>query len=682
LKSVRQYPALLEKGEGHIMKTSKLCLQLGAIVVLLVLLSGLPTARALGGPQAQTIGAAAIGTAITYQGQLKDGSGNPVTATCEFNFSLWDSLSGGSQAAGTSTLDKPAVAVTDGYFTVQLDFGNNGFNGLPRFLQISVKCGGETSFTSLNPRQPLTPAPYALYAAAAGNAGNAASVTNGLYSTGSYANPAWLTSLAGSKISGAVASATNADTVDGLHASAFEKHYAYVVTVAKSGGDFSSISAAVNAIIDASAASPYLVYVAPGVYNEQVTMKPYVDIEGSGELSTKITYGGSSSITTGTVIGADNAELRFISVENTGGNTNAVALYNDNASPHFSHLTATVAGATTSNYGIFNTNNSSPTMSNLTILAKGTSGDNCAVRNNYSNPTMTEISASASGGVNGIGVKNYYSAPLMMDVIANASGGIMNTGVDNYHATPIMNGGSYTATGGQNSYGMKNESFSDAVMQNVVVSAKDGTSANTGILNSESSPVIKGVSVSSSGGTSTTGVFNYLGSSPTMTDVSASAADGTNNYGVFNENTDTNPTLTNVTATATGGTKTYGVWNDQGASPSFTGLTATASGASSGNYGMWNDSVSVTIQNSGLSASSGSPMDGMHNVATTAGSYTVKISNSVVSGATSTIYSVSGFTVDIGDTQLIGSGVQGSGVTYLCVGAYTGAFTGLDSTCH
>ena len=38
--------------------------------------------------------------------------------------------------------------------------------------------------------------------------GNAATVTNGLYSTGSYSNPTWLTSISGSIVSGAVASAT------------------------------------------------------------------------------------------------------------------------------------------------------------------------------------------------------------------------------------------------------------------------------------------------------------------------------------------------------------------------------------------------------------------------------------------------------------------------------------------
>ena len=39
--------------------------------------------------------------------------------------------------------------------------------------------------------------------------GNAATVTNGVYTNGSYSDPAWITSLAGSKISGTVTTATN-----------------------------------------------------------------------------------------------------------------------------------------------------------------------------------------------------------------------------------------------------------------------------------------------------------------------------------------------------------------------------------------------------------------------------------------------------------------------------------------
>lgn len=46
--------------------------------------------------------------------------------------------------------------------------------------------------------------------------GNAGSVTNGVYTTGSYADPSWITSLAGAKISGAV---TNSNQLGGVAAS-------------------------------------------------------------------------------------------------------------------------------------------------------------------------------------------------------------------------------------------------------------------------------------------------------------------------------------------------------------------------------------------------------------------------------------------------------------------------------
>lgn len=46
--------------------------------------------------------------------------------------------------------------------------------------------------------------------------GNAATVTNGLYSTGSYSNPSWLTALAGSKISGNISG--NAANITGIAA--------------------------------------------------------------------------------------------------------------------------------------------------------------------------------------------------------------------------------------------------------------------------------------------------------------------------------------------------------------------------------------------------------------------------------------------------------------------------------
>ena len=102
-----------------------------------------------------------LSTSFTYQGQLKQ-DGNLVNGTCDFLFSLWDALTGGSQVG--STLDRPNVSVANGLFTIpDLDFGGSAFTGEARWLEISVRCpAGSGSYTALDPRQALTAAPYAL----------------------------------------------------------------------------------------------------------------------------------------------------------------------------------------------------------------------------------------------------------------------------------------------------------------------------------------------------------------------------------------------------------------------------------------------------------------------------------------------------------------------------------------
>lgn len=57
--------------------------------------------------------------------------------------------------------------------------------------------------------------------------------------------------------------------------------YAQTITVAKSGGDYTSIKSAIDSITDASGSKPYTVYVYPGFYMEDpITLKQYVAVEG------------------------------------------------------------------------------------------------------------------------------------------------------------------------------------------------------------------------------------------------------------------------------------------------------------------------------------------------------------------------------------------------------------------
>jgi hypothetical protein len=117
----------------------------------------------------------AQGTAFTYQGRLND-SGAPATGSYDLQFSLYASAANGALIAGP--LNNPATGVTNGLFTVTLDFGNQ-FPGTDRWLEIAVRTNGGGGFSTLAPRQKLTPAPYAIFAGGANSAGLSGPVGNG-----------------------------------------------------------------------------------------------------------------------------------------------------------------------------------------------------------------------------------------------------------------------------------------------------------------------------------------------------------------------------------------------------------------------------------------------------------------------------------------------------------------------
>ena len=106
-----------------------------------------------------------LGTGFSYQGQLKS-SGSAVTATCDFQFSLWDALSSGSQKGATQTVT--GVVVTNGLFTTTVnsggEFGATGFAGQARWLGVAVRCPtGVGGYQGLTPRTELGVAPFAAY---------------------------------------------------------------------------------------------------------------------------------------------------------------------------------------------------------------------------------------------------------------------------------------------------------------------------------------------------------------------------------------------------------------------------------------------------------------------------------------------------------------------------------------
>ena len=505
-----------------------------SILLIVLLMSSTASARPLN---------VTLGTGFTYQGKLSDG-GAPANGAYDFEFTLYDALSDGSQVG--STVTQGGVTVTDSLFMVQLDFGDV-FDGTALFLSIGVKPGGSVgTYTTLTPRQQMTATPSALYASKApwsGLTGVPAGFAddtddNTTYTAGSgLALNSGAFSVTGAPWSGLTGvPAGFADNTDdnttytagsglALNSGAFsvtgapwsgltdvpagfadgvdnDSSYQNLVIVAKSGGNFTTITDALNSITEAAADNHYLIYVAPGTYIEQVTMKQYVDIEGAGELATKITSLSRDSENTGTLVGANDAELRFLTVENTGGKAYAVAIFIPAASLRLTKVSASASGGVNYNYGVYSRS---------------------------SLPTMTNVSASASGGMNSYGVYNWVSSSTMTNVTATASGGTENRGVYNYQSSPMMTHVTASASGGTYNYGVYNL-LSSLMMTNATITASGGTfTFNFGVNNNQSSSTINNSVISASDGSPNYGIYNLASTGSYTVQVNNSQVSGSTN---------------------------------------------------------------------------------------------------------------------------------------------------------
>lgn len=95
-------------------------------------------------------------------------------------------------------------------------------------------------------------------------------------------------------------------------------NYAQIITVAKSGGEYTTVQAAINSILDATSAKRYLVRVMPGTWAEQITMKSWVDVRGAGKHATRLDFAADA----GTVILADYCQIEDVIIEGQAAATN------------------------------------------------------------------------------------------------------------------------------------------------------------------------------------------------------------------------------------------------------------------------------------------------------------------------------------------------------------------------
>lgn len=312
--------------------------------------------------------------------------------------------------------------------------------------------------------------------------------------------------ISASKISSA---GLNADTVDGLHGAdlahavhthpqsqvtglegalagksdvthnhdvLYQQKYGKVAVVAQTGGDYTDPISAMNALAvwcgTPSASNACLVKIMPGVYGvggNSLQMQEYVDVEGSGENTTRISGCNSS----GVVRGASNAEMRFFSaVSECSGRS--VAVYNQNTSPKMTNITAIATSGSSSedSIGVASVS-ASPIMTNVTVSA---SGGNYAfgIHNDTGSPIITNINAT-TGGCSSYyycaGIKNDGGSPVIMGGVITSTTGVWNGNGANARLSNLVIDTTAPYTGFT---GVWNRGNSKATVSNVVIESRWG----------------------------------------------------------------------------------------------------------------------------------------------------------------------------------------------------------------
>ena len=143
------------------------------------------------------------------------------------------------------------------------------------------------------------------------------------------------------------------------------------------GNHTASGTALLNAlagITNASATKRYVIKIEPGIFelgSNRLIMKPYVDIEGSGQEATVI-QGGAGEMSDGVIWGASFTELRQLQVKSTGTSASQYAipvLLPERVATRLTNVTLVSSGAG-ANYGL-RAVDGSPWIEEVTIRVQG-----------------------------------------------------------------------------------------------------------------------------------------------------------------------------------------------------------------------------------------------------------------------------------------------------------------------
>jgi hypothetical protein len=456
-----------------------------ALIFALMLLAGAALVAVTWAAPGKAPLAGGAPTVVAYQGEVRV-SGTPYTGNGYFKFAVVNAAGStsywsndGTSASGGAPTAAVQLAVSDGVFSVLL--GDTTLGGMTqamtagvfsqpnRYLRVWFSTGASGTYSQLTPDTRIASVPYALQA---------------------------------QKVAG----------------------YQNVVVVAKSGGDYTSVQAAIDSITDAVADNAYLVWVAPGLYEEQVTMKPYIHLQGAGQEATIISSTVSSSDwppAEATLLLTSTTSVRGLTLGHSGTGNRNIALMATAGTTRtlVADVTARALGSGTKHYGIFLVGSGvGVELQQVTALAENGSDGN------YGLVCYAGVSASLHGGsftarggadARGIGLAD---SSTMLDtknvtVLGENSSGY-NRGLFNENgAAAMLHGGSFTGRGGTDARGIHNiGSGTTLETESVIALAKSGSNNTYGLANEDGAEaVLQGGSFTGRGGGNAIGIYNLSG---------------------------------------------------------------------------------------------------------------------------------------------------------------------------
>jgi hypothetical protein len=552
------------------------------LIFALVLLAGIALvavtrAAQSNAPQAPQVGAPSV---VAYQGEVRV-SDTPFDGAGYFKFAVVDALgtttywsNDGTSTGGVAPTAAVGLSVSDGLFSVLLGDTTLGggmtqpltadvFSQPDRYLRVWFSSDNVT-FYPLTPDTRIAAVPYALQAQMA----------------------------------------MEADTVDGLHASELETHYQNVVIVAQSGGDYTSVQAAIDSITDAAIDNPYLVWVAPGVYSETVAMQPHVHVQGAGQDATHITSLANSDVwppDQATLLLASDTSLRDLTVSNEGAGDRNVALLATAGTTEtlVADVTVRALGSGRVDIAIFlHGSGTDVTLQEVSAQAENAYGSNIGLLN-FDHATVTLYGGTftaRTGMTTTFGIANILTTTLLArDVAAVAEfADSNNVGLYNHDgAVAIVRGGYFVGRGGADTGNWGIDSGDPGTILDATdVIARGETDGSIGYscgldIYNAATAVLYGGSFSAYGGEDAKGIHNDGSTMLDAEGVTGLAEEGSaTNYGLDNYN-DAFATLRGGAFTGRGGTDAYGIGNANGAVLEAESVTGLGENGSDFNYGLY-----------------------------------------------------------------------------------------------